>query len=72
MKLTNLTIKNLFADDAKLTFLMGTGRSVDAPSCLPTGRAMMEAIIKYSCVVSEMKKLSKLMESGELRFEALV
>ncbi|MFX1259872.1 MAG: tetratricopeptide repeat protein [Promethearchaeota archaeon] len=72
MKLTNLTIKNLFIDDTKLTFLVGAGCSVDAPSCLPSGRAMMEAIIKYSCAESEIKKLLKLEESGELRFEALV
>ena len=72
MKPTNLTIKNLFTDDAKLMFLIGAGCSVDAPSCLPAGRAMMEAIIKYSCAESEIKKLLKLVESGELRFEALV
>ncbi|MFX1258921.1 MAG: tetratricopeptide repeat protein [Promethearchaeota archaeon] len=72
MKPTNFTINNLFTDDTKLTFLVGAGCSVDAPSCLPAGRAMMEAIIKYSCAESELEKLLKLVKSGELRFESLV
>ncbi|MFX1257223.1 MAG: tetratricopeptide repeat protein [Promethearchaeota archaeon] len=72
MKLTNLTIKDLFTDHAKLTFLVGAGCSRDNPSCLPLGREMMEAIIKYSCAQSETNKLLKLVEAGELRFEALV
>ncbi|MFX1257964.1 MAG: hypothetical protein ACFFAN_08900 [Promethearchaeota archaeon] len=72
MKLTNLTIKDLFTAHAKLTFFIGAGCSVDAPSCLLTGRTMMEAIIKYTCIKSKMKKLLKLVESGKLRFEALV
>ncbi len=69
MKPSNLKIKDLFTDDAKLTFLVGAGCSVDAPSCLPAGRDMMEAIIKYSCAESEIEKILKL---KELRFEALV
>ncbi|MFX1258494.1 MAG: tetratricopeptide repeat protein [Promethearchaeota archaeon] len=72
MNLTNLTIKDLFTDDTKLTFLVGAGCSVDSPSCLPAGRTMIEAIIKYTCAESEIKKLLKFVESGELRFEALV
>ncbi|MFX1259491.1 MAG: tetratricopeptide repeat protein [Promethearchaeota archaeon] len=69
MKLTNLTIKNLFTDDTKLTFLVGAGCSVDAPSCLPAGHDMIEAIIKYSC--AEVEK-SKILNLKELRFEQLV
>ena len=69
MKLTNLTIKDLLTDDTKLTFLVGAGCSVDAPSCLPAGRAMIEALIKYSCADSEIDKILKL---KELRFEQLV
>ncbi|MFX1534410.1 MAG: tetratricopeptide repeat protein [Promethearchaeota archaeon] len=69
MILTNLTIKDLFTEDAKLTFLVGAGCSVDAPSCLPAGRNMMEAIVKYTCAESEIKKI---LELEDLRFEALV
>ena len=38
MNLTNLTIQDLFTKDAKLTFLVGAGCSVDAPSCLAAGQ----------------------------------
>ncbi len=69
MKLTNFTIKDLFTDHAKLTFLVGAGCSVDVPSCLPAGRAMMEAIIRYTCPESEVEKIIKL---KALRFEQLV
>ena len=69
MKLTNLTIRDLFTPDAKLTFLVGAGCSIDAPSCLPAGPPMMEAIINYTCAESEIKKI---LELEELRFEQLV
>ncbi|MFX1257420.1 MAG: tetratricopeptide repeat protein [Promethearchaeota archaeon] len=69
MKLTNLTIRDLFAPDAKFTFLVGAGCSIDPPSCLPAGRAMMNSIIDYTCAKSEIKKIKEL---EELRFEALV
>lgn len=69
MKHTNLTIKDLFTDSAKLTFLVGAGCSVDPPSSLPAGREMMDAIIRYTCAESEIEKILKL---KELRFEQLV
>ena len=69
MKLTNLNIKDLINNEKKLTFLVGAGCSVDAPSCLPAGRPMMEAIINYTCVESEREKILKL---KGLRFEQLV
>ncbi len=69
MKLTNLTIKEIFAEEPKLTFLVGAGCSMDAPSCLPVGYPMMEAIVKYTCAESEVKKI---LDMEELRFEALV
>jgi len=72
MKLTNLTIKDLFTNKAKLTFLAGAGCSIDAPSCLPAGRAIMEAIVKYSCAKSEIEIILELVENGKLRFEQLV
>ncbi len=72
MNLTDLTIKDLFSDNSKLTFLVGAGCSADPPSCLPMGHTMMEAIIKYTCAESEIKKLLNLVESRKLRFEWLM
>ena len=69
MKLTNLTIKSLINDEAKLTFLVGAGTSVDAPSCLPAGRSMIDATINYTCIEQEREKLLQL---EELRYEQLV
>ncbi|MFX0033584.1 MAG: tetratricopeptide repeat protein [Candidatus Hermodarchaeota archaeon] len=78
MKLTKLTIKDLITPDAKLTFLVGAGCSVDPPSNLPTGKTMMEALIRYTCAESEIDKLlgkEELEDGGKLeglRFEQLV
>jgi len=69
LKLTNVEIKDLITPDAKLTFLVGAGCSMDSPSCLPAGRAMMDAIIDYTCVESEIDKIKGL---NELRFEQLI
>jgi len=69
MNLTNLKINDLITPDAKLTFLVGAGCSVDSPSCLPAGRAMMNAIIDYTCAESEIAKIKEL---KELRFEQLI
>ncbi|MFX1317011.1 MAG: tetratricopeptide repeat protein [Promethearchaeota archaeon] len=69
MKITHLTIQDLINENEKLTFLVGAGCSIDPPSCLPAGRAMIEAIINYSCAESEKQTL---LELKELRFEQLV
>jgi len=69
MKPTNLTIRDLISPDSKLTFLAGAGCSIDPPSCLPAGRAMMDAIIDYTCAESEIKKIKEL---EDLRFEQLI
>ncbi len=69
MKLTNLKVNNIFRKDEKFMILAGAGCSVDEPSCLPTGRTMMESIIKYICVESEIENILKL---DDLRFESLV
>jgi len=69
MKLTNLKIKDLLASEARLTFLVGAGCSIDPPSCLPAGKSMMDVIIKYACPESEIDTIRNL---EELRFEALV
>jgi len=69
MKLTNLKIENLFFAEAKLTFLIGAGCSIDSPSNLAAGRAMMDALIDYTCAQTEVEKIKKM---EQLRFEALV
>jgi len=69
MPITKLKINNLLTKDTKLTFLVGAGCSVDPPSCLPIGHAMMDAIIDYTCAEPEIKQIKEL---GQLRFEALV
>ncbi|MHA1457665.1 MAG: tetratricopeptide repeat protein [Promethearchaeota archaeon] len=69
MKLSNLTIRDLITSDEKLTFLAGAGCSIEPPSCLPAGRAMMDAIINYICAEAEIGKIKKL---EQLRFEALI
>ena len=69
MSLTNLTIKDLLSKNQDLTFLVGAGCSVDKPSCLPAGRAMMDSIINYTCASSEIDKIKEL---KELRFEQII
>jgi len=69
MKLTNLTISDILTQDAKLTFLIGAGCSVDAPSCQPAGRAMIDDIIRYTCSESEIENILKI---EDLRFEQLI
>jgi len=68
MLLQNHTFKDLIQNE-KLTFLAGAGCSIDSPSCLPSGREMIEEIIKYSCDESEIEVLLKI---KNIRFEALV
>ncbi len=72
MKLTNLKIHDLLKINQKFTFLVGAGCSVSAPSRLPAGNAMMEALINHTCAQSEINNIIKLMKLGKLRFEALV
>jgi len=69
LKLTNLTIRDILTQDAKLTFLIGAGSSVDAPSCQPAGRAMMDDILRYTCSESEIENIIKI---EDLRFEQLI
>lgn len=69
MKRVNITLNDLLPKGEQLTFLVGAGCSVDAPSCLPAGRPMMNAIINHVTAESEHEKLAKLQE---IRFESLV
>ncbi|MBD3230788.1 MAG: tetratricopeptide repeat protein, partial [Candidatus Lokiarchaeota archaeon] len=68
MKAKNINFKDII-EGKRLTFLVGAGCSVDAPSCIPAGREMMNKIIKYTCQQSE---IDKLLEIEQLRFEQLV
>ncbi|MFX1450772.1 MAG: tetratricopeptide repeat protein [Promethearchaeota archaeon] len=69
MNLTNLRIRDFFTKDAKLTFLVGAGCSVDSPSNLPAGNKMMKILINYTCAESE---IDAILEVKDLRFEQLV
>jgi len=69
MNPNNLKINDLINPNAKLTFLVGAGCSMDPPSCLPIGEKMMKAIIEYTCAESEIEKI---LELDDLRFEQLV
>ena len=50
----NFSFKDLIENE-QLLFLVGAGCSIDAPSCLPSGWSMMEAIIRYICAESEVE-----------------
>ena len=69
MGYVNLNIKELLLDSLNLTFLVGAGCSFDSPSCQPDTRAMMEAIIRYTCAESEIEKILGLKNLG---FETLL
>jgi len=62
-------LKEFLRAAAPKTFLVGAGCSIDPPSCLPAGREMITAIIRYSCAKPEVKNL---LELKELRFEQIV
>ncbi|MFX1238855.1 MAG: SIR2 family protein [Promethearchaeota archaeon] len=49
--------------------MIGSGCSIDAPSCLADGRTMVEAIVNYACAKSE---VNKVLEIKSLRFEKLI
>jgi len=66
---TNLTLGDILSPTEELTFLVGAGCSIDEPSCLPSGRSMIETIINYTCAKSEVDKLLNL---HQIRFEQLV
>ena len=68
MKQVDLDLKAIINIEP-LSFLVGAGCSVDAPSCLPAGRSMMDAIIEH---VSNKDDVNKLKSLEELRFESLV
>ena len=68
----NGTIKDLFPDDGKYTFLVGAGCSIDGPSCLPSGKSMMNSMILHLCNDEDQEKILNYVGQGLIRFEALV
>jgi len=69
MNSKDISFSDLLATESKMTFLVGAGCSTDPPSCLPSGKKMMEAIIKYICAESEIQRILKI---KNFRFEQLV
>lgn len=69
MKKIDISIKNLFQNQKKLTFLIGAGSSNDSPSCLAIGNEMKEAILKFGC---EQRYINDILKLKNLRFETLI
>ncbi|MFX0075574.1 MAG: tetratricopeptide repeat protein [Candidatus Hermodarchaeota archaeon] len=69
MKALRKNLKDLIDEDGKLTFLAGAGISIDPPSCLPAGSAMIKRLVEYFCAKSS---IDLILNINELRFEQLV
>jgi tetratricopeptide (TPR) repeat protein len=67
-------LKKFLTSNKDLTFLVGAGCSIDKPSCLAAGGAMMEALLHFICAESEIQNILKFLPDsmGLLRFEELV
>ncbi len=66
---TYARILKLFGQIDNLTFLVGTGCSLDTPSNIPTTRKIMDIIIDYSCITQETEIIKRM---TNLRFESLI
>lgn len=62
-------VMKFFDPPDKLTFLIGAGCSLDAPSNIPNTKIIMETIIEYICAQTECENINNL---DDLRFEALM
>jgi tetratricopeptide (TPR) repeat protein len=60
MEQTDLKIKDLLGKGNLLTFLIGSGCSVDAPSNVPDGNRIKEELIRYFCAESEIENILKI------------
>jgi len=67
-----LDLREILRTNKNLTFLVGAGCSTETPSCLAGGQKMMEAIVKFSCIDSEIENILKLVKNNSIRFEALI
>lgn len=72
LKMNRESLGNLLLENSELTFLVGAGCSVDEPSCLATGREMIDSIIEHSCIKSEVENLMRLNHQNLYRFEAVI
>ncbi len=70
MQSTNSNISNLINLDENITFLVGAGCSIDPPTCLPSAKKMMKAIIDFICEKSYKDLISKYID--DIRFESLM
>ena len=68
----NLNLIKILSDNNNLSFLIGAGCSTDSPSCLPSVKEMMRALIDYFCIESKKKTLYELVNTNIIRFEALI
>jgi len=66
------SLTKLLSESQELTFLIGAGCSVDEPSCLATGREMIDSIINHSCIKAEVESLIECNHKNLFRFEALI
>ncbi len=62
-------LNKFFRGPSPKTFLIGAGCSTNPPSCLPDGRTMIEALIRFTGNESEVDELLKL---KSLRFEGVM
>jgi len=69
MKQSSLKIKDLIGSREALTFLIGAGCSVDAPSKVPDGNIIKEALVNYFCAESEIANILKI---EDLKLEQLL
>ncbi|MFX0095859.1 MAG: SIR2 family protein, partial [Candidatus Hodarchaeota archaeon] len=77
----DITLDSLFQSQDKLCFLVGSGISLDSPSCLPTGYQFTKALLEQLIPTDVRSKILELMDpnrenmhsSGDfLRFEQLM
>ncbi|MFW9895950.1 MAG: hypothetical protein ACFFD7_09130 [Candidatus Thorarchaeota archaeon] len=63
------SFKDYLLHKHKITFLVGAGISMDAPSNLPSARGFSQTLLKYITPIEEFKKISSL---GGLRYEMVI
>lgn len=69
MEQKDVKIRDIFRKGNKLTFLVGAGCSVDAPSKVPNINTIKGELIEYFCIKSEIEKVLKI---KDLNLESLL
>jgi len=71
-----MDIDELFSTDARLTFLVGSGVSLDYPSCQPTGYEFTHALVRHFLPPVARNRMARYLEPNPsknfLRFEQLL